>query len=542
MNTKVISFILALPCSTTWAGETAITPATRSAALFKNGVVLIRTGFDAPAAGDYVWVDPPPSVHGAFFVEGVQGIAVRSTQRDMPATGVEMLTGSLQQDLSGADVSVTLAGEGGQTFSEVQGTVWRQPADTKRTWNTRYDPQNPYASLIQGNAAGQGAQMSGSYLVMEAGGGRQYLATSRISAVKVLKPAAARPPVTHSVLIFFVPAAGPVDISFLTRGMAWIPSYRVDLTGPKQLRLTQSAVVRNELMDLPAAELQLLSGYPNIKFSHVDSMLSPGANLTSFFQQLSQDGRPAQGSMSQQMAYNSISNSASAAAPLPEPDKATAGEDLHAESIGKRALAAGDSLSLDVASANCECERVIEWKVPDYRDDYGRLTRQRQQGHDDESDPWDAVQFPNPLKFPLTTAAASVTEGGKFLGQSMANWTAPGQTVCVRITKALTIRGEYSEVEEEGAREKIWIGGNDYQKTRVKGELKLANSRSEAVKVVVRADFSGELLEASNDPAKSLRPDGVWSVNPHRQLEWTITLPAGKTQTLTYRYAVNVDI
>ena len=68
----------------------------------------------------------------------------------------------------------------------------------------------------------------------------------------------------------------------------------------------------------------------------------------------------------------------------------------------------------------------------------------------------------------MTTAAATIVEGGRFTGQSMAGWTAPGQQVTLRITKALTIHTEHSEHEEEGQRDIVLIAGDNYRRTMVR--------------------------------------------------------------------------
>ena len=46
--------------------------------------------------------------------------------------------------------------------------------------------------------------------------------------------------------------------------------------------------------------------------------------------------------------------------------------DLHYQPIGKRTLAEGDSLALTVAKGKADYERIVEWLVPDTRDEYGR--------------------------------------------------------------------------------------------------------------------------------------------------------------------------
>ena len=127
----------------------------------------------------------------------------------------------------------------------------------------------------------------------------------------------------------------------------------------------------------------------------------------------------------------------------------------------------------------------------------------------------------------MTTAAAMVMEGGKFRGQSLSEWVNPGQRTSLRITRALTVRTESGEVEEEGQREITRIAGNDYQRTTVKGRLAVRNFRGTEVTLTLRCGFSGELLEAEGDPEKSLRTEGVASVNPRRQLDWTLKLPPG---------------
>jgi hypothetical protein len=141
----------------------------------------------------------------------------------------------------------------------------------------------------------------------------------------------------------------------------------------------------------------------------------------------------------------------------------------------------------------------------------------------------------------MTTACAVIMEGGRFRGQSLSQWVNPGQRTSLRITKALSVRTESSEVEEEGQREIVWIGGNDYQRTKVKGRLEMRNFRGKDLMLTVRCEFSGELLEAEASPEKSLRTEGVASVNPRRQLDWTLKLPAGGEKVLNYRYQVLVD-
>lgn len=522
--------------------EIMIDPAIDSVAMFKNGLTVVHASFDVSKPGDFVWVDPPKAVHGAFFVESGPGMVIRSTQRAMKPAGAPPQTGNLQLDLAGAVVRVSLQNGTNQRAEEVKGTVWTAPLPERSSWVTSYATTDGQRFGYRGGSTPSRADLmaNGKWLILQLGGQRRYLATDQIVKVQVDQEAVDRPKLPQPVLVFSAAQAGQVQLTYLTKGMAWAPDYQIDLLDGDRMRIKQTAVVRNELMNLKKTKLELISGYPNIKFGHVNSLLGGDATLAAFFQQVSQQGGGGRGLATQQIVFNNIaSNGYPAAASLPNPEVGAAAEDLHYESIGAHELLEGDSLSLEVARAETSCERIVEWRVPDYRDSNGRL--RRNQAKDEENEPWDAVQFANPLKFPMTTAAASVLEGGRFRGQSIATWTAPGQKASIRINKALTVRGEHSEVEEEGKRAIVWIAGDDFQRTVVSGRLKVTNTRADAVKMVIRTDFSGDLISADGKPVKTLRADGARSVNPHRQLEWTLDLEGGKSQVLTYRYSLLVN-
>ncbi len=550
MKTSVIALFVLAFLGPPAVADTQVDPVVESVSMFKNGLALVVARVDSAQAGELVWNDPPAPVHGTFFVEGADGLTVRATLRKTAAPADEV-TGNLQADLAGCKVTVSLSGKGPATPPGISGTVWTPPPPERRfAWSRRYEPTDGSGSYGYGQQGHRDGLIpgpvsrTGAFLILEGADGlRHYIASNEITMVRRDAAAATLRTVEKPVLLFDTKKAGPLRISYLTKGMAWVPSYQVDLRGTDKLHLRLSAVVKNELTDLAATELRLISGFPGIRFAHVNSPLAPGVTLAEFFSRASQEGGASRGNvMSQQILFNNARmNEGNTDQPLPAAEPGAGAADIHYQSIGKHSLAEGDALSLDVAQGDAACERVVEWKLPDFRDDRGRMQNARAAGRSlDEADPYDAVQFLNPLKMPMTTAAATITESGRFTGQTMSGWTAPGQQVVLRITKALTIYTEHSEREEEGQREIVFITGDPYRRTRVAGELKVRNDRAEPAKVVIRGQFSGDLIEAEGEPAKSLRKEGVWSVNPRRELEWTLTLMPGETQALKYRYSVLV--
>lgn len=537
-------------------GEKTVTPTIDSVGMFKNGLAVVRASFPINGPGEYCWEKVPNVVHGSLWVESDGKVVIQSTTRMVEETDeAERPGGSLQKDLAGKDITVSFRSL--ETGGTVTGTVWDiPPISATKAWDTDYSALNPTSgsyywqrNRFMGNNNPPVQPTTGSFLVVtQEDGTRSYINQSNITSLQVkgpFKPATRT--VEKPVLLFEVgevpESGGTVSITYLTKGLAWMPSYRIDLTDPAKLRIRHSAVIRNEMGDFDDTELQLISGYPNVRFGSVDSPLWPGTSLSTFFQQVNQSGSTGSGlnilsnAITQQTVYmNNPSRSDGSALP----NVAEAGnvsDDIHYEGIGKRSMKAGDTLSLDVMEDGADYQRVVEWIVPDARDERGRYDNNIPTG----GEAWDAVRFLNPFKAPMTTAATTITEKGKFRGQGQSGWVNPGQQTCIQITRALSIRTRSTETEEEGERKIVYIGGNDYQRTTVKGRLTVRNFRSKDAVITIRREFSGELLEADGDPAKSLRLEGAASVNPRRQLDWTITLPAGEERELTYRYELLVD-
>ncbi|MEM7394703.1 MAG: hypothetical protein AAF492_20405, partial [Verrucomicrobiota bacterium] len=421
-----------------------------------------------------------------------------------------------------------------------------EPAKGEGAWNRTYQQPNYYGNYGYTFPV----QPQGRFLILEKAEKRVYVDSGMIAYASV-SGGGDTVMERRSVLELTVKkkdkTTPAVHLSYLAKGLAWAPSYRVDITDPKRLSIAQKAVIKNEMEDLEDAELYLISGYPSIQFSHVTSPLSLRTTWTAFFQQLSQDPQSGHHSMGQfAMTQNAAYNYAAPPSGNTGGPTMPAGEgpDIHYQPVGKRTLNEGDSLLFSVASAEADYERIVEWIVPDTRRADGRYLSEHERRRKPEEyrdAAWDALRFKNPLPFPMTTGAAMITGKDRFQGQRMTYWVNKGEQTTLHITKALSLRTRHVEHEEKGEREIVYVGGDDYNKTVVKGELLIDNHRNETVPVVIRRRFSGELLEADGDPHSVLREEGVWSVNKRNELTWSIILKPGAEQKLTYRYSVLVN-
>ena len=378
---------------------------------------------------------------------------------------------------------------------------------------------------------------------MQTGKGRAYVEASEVVSVEAEDAGdkvTRRQPRLFLTLGEAAKGETKVSLRYLAHGLSWAPNYRIDISDPKSLVLEQHAVIRNELTKLDGAEVRLISGYPSVQFSHVRSLLAPRTSLAMFFHELGSGEVRYSDGLSNTVSQQSLGNFRSPYTVALGATPSGEGVDLHYQSIGTRALGEGDTLALTVAKGKAEYERIIEWSVPDTRDEYGRSGGRGAE----KDDPWDALKFKNPLAYPMTTGPATVTAAGRFNGQRMSYWVNAGEETILHVEKALSVRTRSTENEQlnkDGSgRDIVWVGGRQYRKTTVEGEVAVSNHRKEEVKMLIRRRFSGELIHADGTPKSSLLTDGVYCVNRRNEMIWTLSLKPGEEQKLKYSYSVLV--
>ena len=136
-------------------------------------------------------------------------------------------------------------------------------------------------------------------------------------------------------------AKAPFDVQYIATGACWTPSYRVDLAGGKG-KLSMAAEVYNNIADWKDAEVSLISGFPNLLYADVPSLLGGGVDFGAYSSAIRAaehdtywgwfrcGGRNRGGVMSQSVMLNSLSPSDAASsfsAGAAEP--AGAGTDIH---------------------------------------------------------------------------------------------------------------------------------------------------------------------------------------------------------------------
>ena len=511
-----------------------------SVALFKNGLAVVKRQVAYDGAGVYRLSDVPEPVHGTFWVESKDPLDVRVESRDTPAEPSQGFGFNLQEEF--ANVKVTVHGRNNK--NPITGIVLAIPKKDDEADAVGSDNEG-YRQPPQGSR----------FLILKNGKRTSYIDFNDIAAIEAEGQPKART-VKKPFLLLTAGAdakAGSAQISYLAHGLSWAPSYKVDLTDPKKLSIEQHADIRNELADLRDTEVSLISGYPSVQFGQVTSLLSARQSWANFFNQLngSTRGNTFDNSMvTQQMAYTSNVRAPGASAPALAPNTGDT-IDLNYFSIGKRNLKKGSAITLATGKADAEYERIVDWTIPDNRDEWGNPTHNGRRvdpssGEALQDDIWDALKFKNPLPFPMTSAPATVVTAGNFSGQRSVLWTNKGEEATLRVNKALSIRAKHVEYENQTAagvaeRDVIYIGGRRFRKVTVNGELRLCNHRQVDAKLIIKRDFSGDLVKSDAEPKIDLREEGVWTVNKRNELTWTIKLKPAEEQTIKYQYTVLIN-
>lgn len=507
-----------------------------SVALFKNGLAVVKRQVALDGPGSYVLTDVPEPVHGTFWVESKTPLEARVETRETAGDPSQGFGFNLQEELAGLKVTI----HGKNNKAPIVGTVMKVPAKEEEasTAGSEYEGyrQPPPASR---------------FLILRTEKGFSYVDFNDIAALEAEGKPQLRM-VKKPVLLLMAgqdAAQGSANINYLAHGLSWAPSYKVDLTDPKKLSIEQHAAIRNELADLTDTEVSLISGYPSVQFSNVVSPLAARQSWANFFNQLNAQDRgynQVSGIMAQQ-AYTG-NRAAAAVAPSIAPNTGD-NIDLNFHSIGKRTLKKGSALALVTGKAETDYERIVDWTIPDNRNEWGSPTgngRRVDPGSGElmQDDVWDALKFKNPLPFPMTSAPALVMTAGNFSGQRSVLWTNRGEEATLRVNKALSIRARHVEYENQtgpnGAAERdvIYIADRRFRKVTVNGEMRLCNHRNVDAKLIIKRQFSGDFIKGDANPKIDLREEGVWTVNKRNELTWTINLKPAEEQTIKYQYTV----
>lgn len=151
-------------------------------------------------------------------------------------------------------------------------------------------------------------------------------------------------------------------------------------------------------------------------------------------------------------------------------------------------------------------------------------------------DVWHALRLGNTSEQPWTTAPATVTKDGEFLGQGTLYFTSLGSRTLLRFAKALDVRVTASERETARERNVTHRNSRAWDRVTAEGMVRVSNLKPVPVTLLVHRTVTGGLVTNPHDAVQTLSASGITAINPTSDLSWEITLQPRETKTLLYTY------
>lgn len=331
-------------------------------------------------------------------------------------------------------------------------------------------------------------------------------------------------------------------VEYMASGIAWSPSYRVELVDQESARITAKAVIVNDLIDLDKVDVELVTGYPHLQYADKPSSFSP-ASLQQFLNSMRRNSNHDHqvGFHLQQALSNTRSPRSTAGRVDNVPLDGQTTEDLYFYPLTGVTLAKGERGYFQIFTETVPYQHVYTWDIPDAIDTDNRY-RRRDDDEPDHEIVWHAISLTNTTNQPWTTAPGQTTKDSRVLGQDTLHYTPVGDSTDLRITQALAIKAEQFEYEIERAPELERLYGSNYHKITIQGELVLNNRKGKDVNVRITKQVSGQVVSAQGDPTITKLATGLRKVNPRSELVWDVPLPADANGPVkrTYRYTVYI--
>ncbi len=559
MKTAVLCLIafsfavcLALPVLADEPTSPTVETHLKRVALFKNGFgFFVREGtltdaervvllgpFAAPSHGTY-WITTPSRVKLASAISreisGHQQLAARSVS--------ELLRGNV-----GRSVTLWLQG---QPETSVTGKIISFAPDRLESRPEPYamgrrplDSSAGYYGYPGSSSGGPSRSGLGEYFLIQTDNGVMAISVSSVSRVNFPgdAPATTFPWATKQMQVEMTlgaPSRGDwVSVSYLARGITWAPSYLIDISDPKQARLSANALILNEAEDLSNTHVDLVTGFPHMQFADIMSPMGNKENLGQFLQSLARGPRH-EDSSSVMSQIGGMSRAGDALGPMPEYGGMNAGqivEDFFFYPLDNVSLMKNETGYYPLFTETVPYTEFYEWRVPDYIQEGWFQPSSRRDEILPPEEVWHSIRLTNTMAMPWTTAPAQVTKDGQLLSQDTLKYTSPSALATVKITKAMGIATDQIEAETVRDPKPVYLFRWIYERITVTGTLKVTNYTTERVPLEIVKTLSGTVMKTSPEANDVTLARGMRWLNPTHELTWSIELVPGETKEATYTY------
>ncbi len=365
-----------------------------------------------------------------------------------------------------------------------------------------------------------------------------------------------------------------VGMSYLQKGLRWIPNYKVTLDGMGNAVIQLEATLINELADMEDVTAQLVVGVPTFGFKEmVDpiSLQQTLARLSPYFDPNSVSAARLSNAIMTQMAAPATAEGRedSTRAPAtdlgPEIASSQKNEDLFVYTVRHITLKKGQRMVLPVHETAMKYKDIFTVEIPfalpaeirreemrindEQQRELARLLREPKIMH--------KIRLSNKTEFPLTTAPALILHGSRVLAQGLISYTPIGAEYDLPVTQAVEINLKKTDKELKRVPNAETWQGRQYGRIDLSGTLAVTNRRDQSTDMEIVRYVLGNVIEAGSGgkfemvnvlEERSLGdmpvpgwlwyswPDWWFHFNGVGKISWKLTLGAGKTADLAYAW------
>ncbi len=353
-----------------------------------------------------------------------------------------------------------------------------------------------------------------------------------------------------------------LNMMYLQKGISWLPTYLVELGPDNKAYLTLTANLVNDAEDLDNADVSLVVGVPNFKYSNLLSPLTSTQSISEFLFALNYQSTPTGGTFSngntitsnmvaQSVVYNEPSLTAGQGE-FEKPNESfnlngTKQEDLFFYRLNSISLKKGGRGLYTVLKETVPFRHIYETELNANTESgayYGNSTDLDNSGQNINK-VYHSIEIENTSKLPWTTGSAMVVKPVNGingpLSQDELAYTPMKAKVCVKITEAPDISVKDGEVEISREEKKKTVHKTAYDLITVDANITVKNYKDEDIDLTVKRTINGDLISTSSDWTSKKIVSLYRSANITNNVKWEIHLKAGEEKKITYRYKVYVE-
>ncbi len=465
--TLLLTTVWIYPFNSVCAEEENVTELTAKpeyVSMFKNGVGLVISQVELPQQSGKFRVKPlPEATLGSFWMHWPENM----TLNNIKATQVQS-----PKEVAAQNVQELLEANIGSTLDVKIQNDWQRA----RIISIPHRHDNPVIQPMMENIVPPPTPpQRGDLLILEDQMGKRAIPINWVQEIRFTEEDAQiniQRYTKENVIEFNAEfsnqsASREVSYTYLAKGITWSPSYVVDISEEDKADIYAKAVIVNDLIPLDNTDVELITGFPHIEFSNVNSMFSL-APLQQALESLRGGRRQHEAPVMSQRAI--ISNVAASFEPsMPDtPVMGESTEDLYFYQVNNVTLKKGERGYYPLFSEKIPYEHVYTWEIPNYIDERNRY---RNEQSERQQEVWHSLKLTNTTQYPWTTAPAATTKDLRILGQDTIYYTPPKASSELKITQAVSVKAEENEKEIERKRNVATFYRDSYDLVKVKGEI-----------------------------------------------------------------------